>query len=70
LRSFLREQGVETLVHWAKPMWRHQALGLPDPGLAHTERICREVISLPMSAETTEQDVDTAVEVMREFFNK
>jgi dTDP-4-amino-4,6-dideoxygalactose transaminase len=70
LRAFLREQGVETLVHWAKPMWRHQALALPDPHLARTERICREVISLPMSAETTEQDVDTTVEVVREFFNQ
>ena len=70
LRSFLRDRGVETLVHWAKPMWRHEALGLPDPQLARTERICREVISLPMSAETTEQDVDTTVEVVREFFNK
>lgn len=68
LRDYYREQGVETLVHWMKPMWRHPALGLPDPGLAGTEQLCREVISLPMSAETTAQDVATVVEVTREFF--
>jgi dTDP-4-amino-4,6-dideoxygalactose transaminase len=70
LRAYLRERGVETLVHWARPMWRHTALELPDPRLEFVERICREVISLPMSAETTQQDVDITVEVMREFFAK
>lgn len=70
LRSFLREQGVETLVHWTRPMWRHEGLRLADPHLKTTERICREVISLPMSAETSEQDVDTTVEVVREFFGQ
>jgi dTDP-4-amino-4,6-dideoxygalactose transaminase len=70
LRSYLREHGIETLVHWARPMWSHEALKLQNPDLGMVERICREVISLPMSAETTEQDVDITVEVMREFFAK
>jgi dTDP-4-amino-4,6-dideoxygalactose transaminase len=70
LRGHLREQGVETLVHWAKPMWRHANLALADPALAFTERLCREVVSLPMSAETTDQDVDTTVDVIRDFFSK
>jgi dTDP-4-amino-4,6-dideoxygalactose transaminase len=68
LRQHLREQGVETLVHWAKPMWEHKGLGLENPGLPETERICREVISLPMSAETTHDDVDTTVSCVRDFF--
>jgi dTDP-4-amino-4,6-dideoxygalactose transaminase len=50
-------------------MWRHAGLGLPDPRLDDTERLCREVISLPMSAETTETDVDITVQVVREFFS-
>ena len=70
LRAFLRVHGVETLVHWTRPMWRHKGLRLADPHLETTERICREVISLPMSAETTEQDVDTTVEVVRDFFDQ
>jgi dTDP-4-amino-4,6-dideoxygalactose transaminase len=70
LRAHLKEQGVETLVHWLRPMWCHEGLQLPNPHLATTERICREVISLPMSAETTEQDVDITAAAVREFFKK
>jgi dTDP-4-amino-4,6-dideoxygalactose transaminase len=68
LRQYLRDQGVETLVHWAKPMWEHRDLGLENPGLPATESICREVISLPMSAETTPEHVEITVDCIREFF--
>ena len=68
LRQYLKDQGVETLVHWAKPMWGHKDLGLENPGLPETESICREVISLPMSAETTPENVDITVRCIRDFF--
>ena len=67
LRDHLTRSGIETLVHWPKPMWEHRGLGLPDPRLPETERICREVISLPMSAETTPEHVDRTVEAIRAF---
>jgi len=69
LRAHLRDNGVETLVHWPKPMWEHRGLGLTNPGLPETESICREVISLPMSAETTFEQVDYTTEQVREFFS-
>ena len=68
LRKYLRDQGVETLVHWAKPMWEHRDLGLENPGLPETESICREVISLPMSAETAPEHVEITVGCIRDFF--
>jgi dTDP-3-amino-3,4,6-trideoxy-alpha-D-glucose transaminase len=68
LREFLRAEGVETLVHWSRPMWEHKGLGLADPGLPETRRLCREVISLPMSAETTSEHVEIAVDAIRLFF--
>lgn len=68
LRAFLKEQGVETLIHWSKPMWEHKGLGLGDHSLPETERICSEVVSLPMSAETTDEHVDITVSAIREFF--
>jgi dTDP-4-amino-4,6-dideoxygalactose transaminase len=68
LREYLRSNGVETLVHWTRPMWRHAGLGLGDLTLPETERICGEVISLPMSAETTREDVAVATDTIREFF--
>jgi dTDP-4-amino-4,6-dideoxygalactose transaminase len=67
-RAFLKEQGVETLVHWPKPVWMHRALGLGDPPLARTAAICREVVSLPMSAELTPDQVDYVIDVTRSFF--
>ncbi len=69
LRDFLKEKGVETLVHWPKPMWEHKGLGLINPCLPVTESICREVLSLPMSAETTPEHVDITVEAIQEFFS-
>ena len=56
-------------MHWSKPMWEHRALGLENPGLPETEAICREVISIPMSAETTFEQVDYTTEQIREFFS-
>ena len=70
LREYLRGGGVETLVHWPKPMWEHRGLGLTNPGLPETEAICREVISLPMSAETTFEQVDYTTGQIREFFSR
>ena len=68
LRQHLKDQGIETLLHWPKPMWEHKGLGLGNPGLPETESICREVISLPMSAETTPEHVEITVGCIRDFF--
>lgn len=68
LRQHLKDQGVETLLHWPRPMWEHKGLQLENPGLPETESICNEVISLPMSAETTPEQVQITTACIREFF--
>ena len=68
LRQYLKDQGVETLIHWAKPMWEHRDLALENPGLPETESICKQVISLPMSAETTPAQVEIVAGCIRDFF--
>jgi len=70
LRAYLRESGVETLVHWPKPMWQHEGLNLEDPMVPNTEAICREVISLPLSAETELEEVDYTTDCIRRFFSR
>lgn len=40
----------------------------PQGDLPETEAICREVISLPMSAETTEDDAQITIETIKRFF--
>ena len=67
LQAHLGRRGVETLIHWSKPMWMHEGLRLSNPGLPHTSRLCREVLSLPMSAETTFDQVEVVVQAVRDF---
>lgn len=70
LRDFLKENGVETLVHWPKPMWEHRGLGLNNPRLPRTERICREVLSLPLNAEIDPEQVRIVADCIRDFFSE
>jgi dTDP-4-amino-4,6-dideoxygalactose transaminase len=70
LYNYLEEQGVETLIHWKRPVWEHKGLKLGQYNLPETENICREVISLPMSAETTDEHVGYTVECIRNFFKQ
>jgi len=67
LRAHLTRAGIETLVHWPKPMWEHAGLGLSDPGLPETARLSREVLSLPMSAETLPEHIARVGEAVRAF---
>jgi len=68
LRDHLESSGVETLVHWPKPMWEHRGLALENPGLPETESVCQEVVSLPLSAETRSDQVEIVVESIRSFY--
>lgn len=68
LRAHLQDSGIETLVHWPKPMWEHKGLRLDSRPLPKTDQICREVLSLPMSAETTDEQVRLTVEAIRGSF--
>jgi dTDP-4-amino-4,6-dideoxygalactose transaminase len=63
-------RGVEHFLplYEAKPMWQHPALGLGNRGLHNTASLSKEVLSLPMSAETTEQQVDIVVDSIRSYY--
>lgn len=67
LRAHLAANGIETLIHWPKPVWQNRGLGLSNPGLPETERICNQVISFPMSAETTAEQVEIVTAAVRGF---
>lgn len=67
MRDYLKSSGIETLVHWPKPMWEHKGLNIKDPSLPETERICTEVISLPLNAEMEEGDVETVVQTIKDY---
>jgi len=70
LREFFKAEGIETLVHWIKPVWQHPALKLGDHHLPETEAICEEVISLPMNTEISDENVNCVIETIKRFFAK
>lgn len=66
----MKTNGVEVLTQFRKPYYRHEALKLVDRGFPETEAISREVCSLPMSAEITDQEVERVIQVVRVFYER
>jgi dTDP-4-amino-4,6-dideoxygalactose transaminase len=64
----LRANGVEVLVQWRKPYYRHAALQLEDRGFPETELLSSEVCSLPMAVELDDDDVDFVIKTVRSFY--
>ncbi len=68
LKAHLDATGIETMISWAEPAYR-QPLMLPnDIRLEETEKICKEVISLPMYPELTNDEVDRVIAGIRDFY--
>jgi len=68
--DFLKANGVEVLTQFRKPYYKHQALGLVDRGFPETEALSREVCSLPMAVEITDQESDYVIDTVRKFYGK
>jgi dTDP-4-amino-4,6-dideoxygalactose transaminase len=66
--EFLKANGVEVLTQFRKPYYRHEALKLVDRGFPETEALSREVCSLPMNTEITDQQIDYVIETVRNFY--
>lgn len=68
-RAALASRGVETLVHYPRPVHLQPAytgLRQGPSGLARTERLCAEVVSLPLYPELREEEVAAVVTAVRE----
>lgn len=68
LAAHLRASGVEVLISNPVPVHHHRALGLSHFSLPLTERLAREVISLPIIPELDEDQVDHAARSVRAFY--
>ncbi|MGH2498835.1 MAG: DegT/DnrJ/EryC1/StrS family aminotransferase [Candidatus Limnocylindria bacterium] len=70
LRAHLSERGIGSGIHYPVPIHLQEAaqfLGYRAGELPVTERICGEVLSLPMYAELTDAQVETVAEAVRAF---
>jgi len=68
--TWMREHGVEVLTQFRKPYYKHAALGLRDTGFPETEALSREVCSLPMCVEMTDDEVGCVIQTARAFYGK
>ncbi len=68
--EYLKKNGIEVLTQFRKPYYKHEALKLVDHGFPETEALSREVCSLPMNVEITDEEIDYVIKVVRSFYGK
>ena len=69
LAAFLKERGIQTGIHYPVPTHRQPPVEhLAPPPLPRTERLVDEILTLPMSAEHTDEEIDRVVAAVRAFF--
>lgn len=68
--EYLKANNIEVLTQFRKPYYKHAALKLEDRGFPETEALSREVCSLPMNVEITDEEIDYVIKVVRSFYNK
>jgi dTDP-4-amino-4,6-dideoxygalactose transaminase len=69
LAAFLKERGIATGIHYPVPSHRQPAVErFHPPALPRTERLVEEILTLPMSANHTEAEIDAVVAAARDFF--
>jgi dTDP-4-amino-4,6-dideoxygalactose transaminase len=71
LAAFLKDRGIATGIHYPVPCHQQPAAEYLEPGpLEHTERIVKQILSLPISAGHRESEIDEVVAAVRAFFKK
>jgi dTDP-4-amino-4,6-dideoxygalactose transaminase len=70
LQQFLDERGVKTTIHYPVPPHRQGAyrdLGLHEGSLPLTERLHREVLSLPIGPHFRQEEIEQVIALVNEF---
>jgi dTDP-4-amino-4,6-dideoxygalactose transaminase len=73
LQAFLKERGIDTLIHYPIPIHLQKAyreLGYRRGDLPWTERCCREILSLPFFPEMTEAEMEDVADGIHSFFDR
>jgi len=67
-QAHMKERGVETLIHYPVPIPRQPALQSASPAMcAIADRVCSQVVSLPMYPSLTDQAISTVSEAAAAF---
>jgi dTDP-4-amino-4,6-dideoxygalactose transaminase len=69
LQNFLNKNGVETMIHYPVPIHLQECysyLGLAEGSFPVTERASKEMLSLPMFPELTEEEIEYVVQTIKQ----
>lgn len=72
LVEFLKQQGISTLIHYPVPLHLQKALsflGHKNGDFPITEKVCNEILSLPMYPELTKKHINFVVEKIANFYS-
>lgn len=68
LQEFLKEKQIPSVVYYPLPVY-HQKPYYQDIFLPNTEKLCQQVLSLPIHTEMTEPEIDYICESIKQFFD-
>ena len=68
LQTWLRDQGIETLIHYPVPIPRQPALASERPALCPiADRVCAQILSVPLYPDIPEADVEWVANAISRF---
>ena len=73
LQKWLRRKGIITQIHYPMPIYYQPAykyLGYKKGDFPTTEKLTKEILSLPMSAELDRNEIEYVCASIKEFFIK
>jgi len=70
LITFLKDNGVQALVHYPKPVHMQPAYRQNGSGLQDTEKISEEIISLPIFPELSFEEIEKICVLVKKFYKK
>jgi UDP-2-acetamido-2-deoxy-ribo-hexuluronate aminotransferase len=71
LKTYLAEKGISAMIYYPVPLYRQTAFApywKKQRGLKITERLCKEVISLPIHTEMTAESQEIIIQGVKSFF--
>ena len=71
LRAFLSEQGIGTMIYYPVPLHRQEmyaGLDLGEGSLPESEQAAKEVLSLPIYPEMTDEQIEQVASAVRRFY--
>lgn len=71
LKNFLQEKGIQSMIYYPMPVHHQEAYknwSIGTGGVEVSERLCKEVLSIPIHTELTEEEMEYIVRSIKEFF--